>query len=417
MMAIPSLKKETKTQEIKRLPDPPYVLLSLLGYQEPLKPVIASGAHVQKYQLIAQSETHWSIKLHAPISGIANVVEYNGQRYLKITNDFKNDSIVCTPPKVASLNNQDILKVIRDAGIVGSGGAGFPTHIKYDVSDRPITHFIINGAECEPYLSADYALMNQAENHLWKTVQVIQKLLQADQVVLAIEKQHRELKKKMEHQIAQLNINIKIQLLGNDYPQGSELQLIKAVAGKIIPKGSITAHHGVVVSNIGTIAAIANALYLGIPYTERIVTISGEKARTKGNFLLKIGTPISYLLKQMGQDWLPSDHQIILGGPMMGSPIAHSEESISKGTGGVLLLKHLYQKTFNCIQCGYCADVCPQKLMPMEFARHAANDNIDGLQHFNLKSCIECGACAYVCPSDVPLISSILTGKQLIKTK
>lgn len=416
-MTISSLKKETKNQEIEGLPDPPYVMMSLLGYQSQLKPLVEPGIHVLQYQLIAQSENNWSIKLHAPISGIVDVVEYNGQNYIKITNDFKNERMVCVPPKLAALNNQDILRVIRDAGIVGSGGAGFPTHIKYDVADRPITHFIINGAECEPYLSADYSLMNQEENHLWKTVQVIQKLIKAKYVILAIEKQNRELKKKIEHQISQLNINIKVQLLGNDYPQGSELQLIKTVTGKIIPKGSIPAHHGVIVSNIGTIKAIANALYQGIPYTERIVTVSGEKAKTRGNFLLKIGTPIHHILEQIGQDWQPDDQQIILGGPMMGKAVTHSEESISKGTGGLLLLRHLKTEVFNCIQCGYCADVCPQKLMPMEFARHAVRGNSDGLNQFDLKSCIECGACAYVCPSDVPLMSSIITGKQLIKTK
>ncbi len=415
-MHIRSLKSITKKQEIEYLPDSEFLWMPLGSYQNQMKPVVQQGEKVKKYQLIALSEDNWFTKLHAPVSGkVEGVVEMKGQHYLKLKNDFEEAQVEKMEIDLKSLSKQDLLDLIRDSGIVGSGGAGFPTHVKYNTQGNPISYFIINGAECEPFLSADYALMKQEGLQLLEAVSVIKQLIEADEVVLAIEKQHRELKPLMKKWSEQINLSLRIHLLDNEYPQGGELQIIKSVTGLELPKGSIPARYGVVVSNLGTVYAISNAFFNGQPYIDRIVTISGDKINKRGNFRLKIGTPVSHLLTQIDSIWDPENQEVILGGPMMGKEVTYPEASIGKGTGGVLVLEKKKLKSYNCIQCGYCSDVCPQHLMPMEFVRYASRDDMVGLEKYHLNSCIECGACAYACPSDVPLMNAINKGKLLIR--
>ncbi len=416
MMHITSLKSITKNQEIEYLPDPEFLWMALGSYQNQMKALVNQGEYVKKYQLIAQSEDHWFTKLHSPVSGfVEGVVEVSDQSYLKLKNDFEEKEIEKKTIDLKALSKQELLDLIRDSGIVGSGGAGFPTHVKYNTEGNPISYFIINGAECEPFLSSDYVLMKQEGQRLMDTVSVIQKLTGAREVVLAIEKQHRELKAPMQKWSQQANLSLRVHLLENEYPQGGELQIIKSVTGKELPKGSIPARYGVIVSNLGTVYAISNSFFNGQPYIDRIVTISGDKINKRGNFRLKIGTPVSYILEQIGSTWDLEHHEVILGGPMMGKAVSNPEASIGKGTGGVLILEKKKINSYNCIQCGYCSDVCPQHLMPLEFVRYASRDDIEGLEKYQLNSCIECGACAYACPSDVPLMESINKGKLLIR--
>lgn len=415
-MHIHSLKSTTKKLQIERIPDPDIFWMPLQSYQGQMKPVVKSGDFVFKHQLIARSNDNWSISLHAPVSGfISETKEMNNQHYLKLKNDFKNQEDERALFDIEKLSREEILDLIRDFGIVGSGGAGFPTHIKYNTKGNAISHFIMNGVECEPYLSADYALLKENGQQIIQTAAFIQKLIGCKHIVLAIEKQHRELKSIVEHIGKELNIKLQIQLMDNSYPQGSELQLIKAITKKEVPKGSLPAHHGVIVSNVATIHALGKALWEGKPYTERIVTISGEAGGQKGNYCIKIGTPVSHVFNQTNTRWHPDEQYALFGGPMMGKMITNPNESIAKETAGLLLIKKQASRHFNCIQCGYCSDACPQRLMPMEFARSAPRKNKADLLKHNIDLCIECGACAYVCPSEVPLMESIIQGKQLIR--
>ncbi len=415
MMHISSLKTKTKELKIETLPDASTLFMPLGAYQSHMKPWVKAGDYVKKYQLIAMSDDSRQICLHSPVSGIVEgVVVLNKQSFLKVKNDFEETEDELLIPEVNSLSKYELLNIIRESGIVGSGGAGFPTHLKYRTEGYSITDFIINGAECEPFLSADYAVMKHESRKLLEALDIIQRLTASQNIVLAIEKQHKELKAPIERLSKELNLSLKVHLLENHYPQGGELQLIKAVTGKELPKGSIPARYGVVVSNVGTIYAISEAFFNKHPYVERIITVSGEKITKPGNYRVKIGTPVSHILECVGFSRDVGDQQIVLGGPMMGKAISELDEPVGKGTGGVLALRKVETKSYNCIQCGYCSDVCPQHLMPMEFVRDAMCKDISGLQRNKLDSCIECAACAYVCPSDVPLMESIKKGKQTL---
>lgn len=416
MMHIPSLKSITKTADIKYLPDAPCLYMPLGSYQQEMKPLVQQGDYVKKYQLIAQSEDNWKIQLHSPVSGyVAEITTIKEQSFLKINNDFEDNEEERNITDVKALSKPEILELIKNAGIVGSGGAGFPTHLKYNTEGFPISHFIVNGAECEPFLSADYAIMKHEIRKVLLALVELQKLTASQQIVLAIEKQHRELKIPIKQISKEVNLSLHVHLLDNTYPQGGELQLIKSVTGKELPKGSIPAKYGVVVSNIGTVYAIANTFFNGHPYVERVITVSGEAVQNPGNFKVMIGTPVSHILKQFDVKWQKETHHVILGGPMMGAEVSHLEQPITKGSGGLLVLDKKQSNNYNCIHCGYCSDVCPQNLMPMEFARYAVQEDKAALMKYQVNSCIECAACAYACPSDVKLMESIKFGKQLLR--
>lgn len=340
--------------------------------------------------------------------------EIEGKLFLVLQNDFKEETLPVEPHNPQELTNEEMLEILVECGIEGSGGARFPAHLKYNVGAKDIEMFIINAVECEPYLNADYVLIRDHIESLFKAIEAIQQLIRTRQIVFGIERHNKELKSLIEQK---RNIGagmVRVKLLPDEYPRGGELQLIRSVTGKEIPKGSIPADAGVVVSNVGTLWAVYQALYEGKPYTERIITVSGNKHAKKGNYLVKIGTPVEHILRRTGQKGDLPSQTVILGGPMMGKAVQSLDLPVDKGTGGLLMLDNPKAEVFNCIGCGYCVDVCPQHLMPMEFVRFYQEKNSKTLRGLHLQDCIECGACAYICPSEVPLMESILKGKTLI---
>lgn len=317
---------------------------------------------------------------------------------------------------ITTITQADFEALLLTYGIQGAGGSQFPTQLKYRQSAVPIDTIIFNGAECEPYLSADFVLMKEKTRELLQAAVAIQTVLGAKRFVFAIEKQNREMKQTLLQQAKVMGIIAEVKLLPDSYPQGGELQLIKSVTGKEIFKGSLPANHGIIVNNIGTLWAIYRALFEGKPYIERIVTLSGDTCVNKGNYLVKNGTAVAYLLEETGNTREEESQMVILGGAMMGKPVDNPSTSINKGSGGVLLLKKHKINENNCIKCGLCVDVCPQRLMPLEFVRHNQLNDQKALQKLHLNDCIACGACAYVCPSDVALMENIFEGKNKLLT-
>lgn len=414
MIAIPSYKKRTKSKDIRDRSIPELIYLPLNAYKGNLTPLVSKGDHVLKYQLIAQSEGIFSSCIHSPVSGIAkDTVIINNKEHLIIENDFEENQLPLTSlelNEILALPTPLIIQKIKEAGIEGSGGAQFPTHLKYSIGQHKIATLIINGVECEPYLTADFVVMKNYTDQVVKAIKVVQQLLNAKDVIIGIEQQNKELRALLKKAFALNQLKATIHILPNTYPQGGELQLIKSVTGKEIPKGSIPAQHGVIVSNVGTIHAIYNALFKGIPYVERMVTFFETNSNQGANYKLKIGTPVSHVLNNGS---IKSDNdKLILGGPMMGKQVIDERQPILKGSGGLLYLQEPKNKENNCIACGYCSDVCPQRLLPLEFARNYIDKNTTKLAAYNLMDCIECGACSYVCPSDVPLMWSIKIGKE-----
>ena len=389
------------------------------------KETVKIGDYVHRYEKIGEVSGKVSSMVHSPVSGkVTEIIENpvaNGKKVktVVIKNDFKYKEIETEKRRieeVGTFRRDEILEIIKEAGIVGEGGAQFPTHVKYDIGYKKIDTFIVNGAECEPYLTADYTIMSNYVEDLLGGIKIAEKLLRPREVVIGIEEENIDIAEHIEVIIKQSRLfNVKIQVLPTAYPQGSELQLIRSVTGKEIKKSEIPGNHGIIVSNVGTVKSMYDAFTEGKPLVERVVTVSGEKVKTKGNYLLKVGTPLSHIIEQLN----PEDNaKIVFGGPMMGEEVTETSTPVVKGTSGILFLSKDIDsvKRENCISCGYCVDVCPMGLMPMKFAESYRKEQYEKLVTvYHLDNCIECGACEYVCPSRVPLIKSIKEGKEKLR--
>lgn len=426
-MNIHSIKYMTKKTGISKMEDPEFFYVPLsqhIGQSSSEK--VKKGDYINRYQKIGEITGNISAAIHSPVSGIVEEITesygMNGNivKTVKIRNDFKYNTEPAKKREMKKLNEytkDEILSAIKDAGIVGEGGAQFPTHIKYDIKDKSVETFILNGAECEPYLTADYTVMKEWTEELFDGIRIVEKLISPKEIVIGIEEENKELLERLSEIIKNKNMkNIRIQILPTEYPQGSELHLIKTVTGKEIGKGELPVNSGVIVSNVGTVKSIYDAFIEGKPLIERIVTINGEKTEKKGNYLLKIGTPLSHIMEKINPE---KEAKIIFGGPMMGEEVKNMETPVVKGTSGVLFLSSDIDKIErnNCISCGYCVDVCPMGLMPMKFEEMYRKGKYKKLMKLNLDVCIECGACEYSCPSRVPLIKSIKEGKKMLREK
>ena len=425
-MKIESMKHVTKKIGLTTMKDPEFFYVPLSQHiGQVAKETVKVGDYVHRYEKIGEVSGKVSSMVHSPVSGkVTEIIEKpaaNGKKVktVVIKNDFKYKEIETEKRRieeVGTFRRDEILEIIKEAGIVGEGGAQFPTHVKYDIGYKKIDTFIVNGAECEPYLTADYTIMSNYVEELLGGIKIAEKLLRPREVVIGIEEENIDIAEHIEVIIKQSRLfNIKVQVLPTADPQGSELQLIRSVTGKEIKKGEIPGNHGVIVSNVGTVKSMYDAFTEGKPLVERVVTVSGEKVKTKGNYLLKVGTPLSHIIEQLN----PEDNaKIVFGGPMMGEEVTETSTPVVKGTSGILFLSKDIDsvKRENCISCGYCVDVCPMGLMPMKFAESYRKEQYEKLVTvYHLDNCIECGACEYVCPSRVPLIKSIKEGKEKLR--
>lgn len=426
MITIRSLKKKTRVRSIVDFPKPKLLFLPL---DNPIGkasvPLVKPGDYVKKYQLIASGDGRFSVNQHAPVSGIVKEIsEKQIQPGIKIKcilieNDFKEITETLHPVDTDRLKPQELVEAIFQAGIVGQGGAQFPTHVKLDIGESKLTTIIINGAECEPYLSADYRLMHQESDKILRAAALVAKTLGAANVIVGIERSNKDLINVLKQNWKEDTVNFSVRLLKDGYPEGGELQLIRSLTGKTLPKGTIPISKGLLVSNAGTFRSIYDALFLGIPLTERIITISGSRPfEGMGNYRVPIGTPISELLAYIGKNTGGNKFIPVLGGPMMGKIAYNIESFIQKGSGALLLLSRQPSATReHCIGCGYCVDDCPMHLSPIEFARATQLDKqsaSDRLKTLHIKDCIECGLCQYVCPSSIPLMKYINQGKSIL---
>lgn len=425
-MKIESMKHVTKKTGLTTMKDPEFFYVPLSQHiGQVAKETVKVDDYVHRYEKIGEVSGKVSSMVHSPVSGkVTEIIEKpaaNGKKVktVVIKNDFKYKEIETEKRRieeVGTFRRDEILEIIKEAGIVGEGGAQFPTHVKYDIGYKKIDTFIVNGAECEPYLTADYTIMSNYVEDLLGGIKIAEKLLRPREVVIGIEEENIDIAEHIEVIIKQSRLfNVKIQVLPTAYPQGSELQLIRSVTGKEIKKSEIPGNHGIIVSNVGTVKSMYDAFTEGKPLVERVVTVSGEKVKTKGNYLLKVGTPLSHIIEQLN----PEDNaKIVFGGPMMGEEVTETSTPVVKGTSGILFLSKDIDsvKRENCISCGYCVDVCPMGLMPMKFAESYRKEQYEKLVTvYHLDNCIECGACEYVCPSRVPLIKSIKEGKEKLR--
>jgi len=428
----PKENKITKDKKIEFFFDVNDIIVPLHQHTgAPNQPLVNVNDKVLMGEKIGDCDAKVSSPVHSPISGevvsIENVILPTGKFSLciKIKNDkeYKLHESVVKRENIDSLDKTELLNIIRESGIVGMGGAAFPTHIKLTPPpNKKVEYLIINGAECEPFLTCDYRLMVEESENIVKGVEILMKILEPKKVIFGIEENKKDAADELYKIIKNKNLSniIDIVILKTKYPQGSEKHLIKAIIGKEVPSGGLPFDVGCIVQNVGTTLAIKEAVCDGMPLIERVLTISGSGVKESKNVKVKIGTLSRDIVDYCGG--IEGDlRKIIFGGPMMGFSSYTLDVPITKGTSGLLLFTDNEVKEYEelpCIRCGRCANSCPMYLMPMFIDMYSRIEDFDKAKDFGALDCIECGAWGYVCPSNRYLVQSIRYAKnELIKRK
>ncbi|HIE43940.1 MAG TPA: electron transport complex subunit RsxC [Candidatus Omnitrophica bacterium] len=416
----PEHKELTSDKKITPIPQPKVATIPLLQHVgSPCQATVQKGDSVKKGTLVGKSEKFISAHIHSSISGRVKSIQNTPHpvigRFLSvlIENDGEDsaEKPISEGRNIEELTPEEMRKSIRDAGIVGLGGAAFPTHVKLSPpKEKVIDTFIANGAECEPFLTCDHRLIVEKGEEIIKGIKIVQKILKPQRCIVAIEENKpdaidnmRRLTEKEDIEVVSLKVR---------YPQGGEKQLIRAILGREVPSGGLPMDVGVVVHNVGTLFSIYEAVYLRKSLYERVITVTGEVEKP-GNYLVRIGTPIRDIVDFCGAD-VERVGAIICGGPMMGVTQSSLDAPVIKGTTAILLQgknQLLEREESPCIRCGRCVDVCPAYLIPTQIAKFVRAERWEKLGEFHIKDCIECGCCGYICPSNIPLVQYIKLGK------
>jgi len=402
-------------------PPPREVVIPLLQHiGKPCTPLVKAGDHVDMGQKIGDGEG-LCVPVHASVSGTVKAVEPrshpSGQPHLAVVieNDFQNTYHSAVPPcaDTDALDADALIRRIREAGLVGMGGATFPTDIKANIGK--VETLIANACECEPYITADDALLYTDADRAIRGLRLLRQLLKPRRTVIAIEDNKERAVSILTDKLKQQD-EVELVVLPTRYPQGAEKQLIQAVTGRQVPPGHLPFSVGCAVFNAGTVAAVYRAVYEGKPVTKRIVTVTGEGVKEPKNLIVRIGTPFAQVIEAAGG--LTEDAcKVLSGGPMMGTAQGELAAPVLKGTNAVLCLTSANPTPERpvCIRCSKCVEVCPMHLQPLYLYRYEAAGNLDALQALHVTDCIECGCCSYTCPGQLPLTERFRAAKQALK--
>ncbi|WP_318477977.1 electron transport complex subunit RsxC [Photobacterium leiognathi] len=378
--------------------------------------IVAVGDKVQKGQPLTQGDIAMCVPVHAPTSGTITAIEQRTTAHPSGLSDLciviapDQQDTWCDKTTYADYEDRDpaeLIDAIRLNGIAGLGGAGFPTARKLQGGLGNVDILIINAAECEPYITADDRLMRDYAEEVIEGVRILRHIISPKLTIIGIEDNKPEAIQALEQYVKE-DDNILIRVVPTKYPSGSSKQLVKILTGREVPSQSRSTSVGVIMQNVGTAFAIKRAIIDGEPLIERVVTLTGEAFKERGNVFAMLGTPIAYLLEKFGYKADKKHPRVIIGGSLMGFTLPHSNVPITKMTNCILAPKrkelplHTYEMA--CIRCSACADVCPSSLLPQQLQWYAKDQNYEKCEEYNLQDCIECGACAYVCPSEIPLV-------------
>lgn len=406
-------------------PDTVYVMLNQnLG--APSVPVVAKGDKVKIGQLIAKGEAFISSSIHSPISGtvekIDSWIDASGYRkpviVIKKEGEEWNEGIDTSSDflKDITVSKEEIIETIKNSGIVGLGGAAFPTHVKLMVPQgKKAEYLIINAVECEPYLTADHRLMLEKSNEIMVGIQILMKALDVTKAIIGIENNKPDAIELLS-KLASNYQGVSVIGLKLKYPQGAEKQLIKAAINREVPSGKLPIEVGCVVQNVGTTFAVYEAVQKHKPLIERVVTVTGKKVAKPSNFMVRVGTPVSVLLDKCGG--IPEGTgKMINGGPMMGKAFTSTDITVTKGTSGILLMdekESMRVKEHNCVRCARCTTACPMGLEPYLLGMAAETSNWEIAENHHVMDCMECGCCHYTCPSGRQLLDSLRLAKSKV---
>ena len=399
----------------------------------PSVPIVNKGDKVLTGQLIAQGTSFISSNIHAPVSGtvakIDDMMDASGYRRKAIIIDVEGDEWVDTidrSPEIKqeiTLSKEEIVSCIKNAGIVGLGGATFPTHVKLMVPEGKKAEFlVINAVECEPYLTSDHRIMLEKGEEVMIGIKLLMKALAVEKAYVGIENNKADAIAHLTN-LAEKYSGIQVTALKVKYPQGGEKQLIKALINREVPSGKLPIEVGCVVQNVGTAFAVYEAVQKNKPLIERVVTVTGKAVANPSNFMVRIGTPVSALIEASGGT-PENTGKIINGGPMMGKAVNSLEIPVVKGMSGLVLMPENEAKRMrveNCIRCAKCVSACPMGLAPYLIAQTSEIGQEEMAEGLKVMDCIECGSCAFTCPSGRPLLENIRMAKnkvgQLIRSR
>ena len=422
----PTHKELTEEKPIESLPMPERVIVPLKQHLgAPAEPIVERGAKVNEGDKIAEAKGFVSVPAHSPISGtvvsvepvphpfggeeLAVIIQADGEGALNEEIQFDDDYLDLSPDEMKDR--------VREAGLAGMGGAAFPTHVKLSPpEDKPIDTLIINGAECEPYLTADHRLMVEQGEDIIKGLRIFQKILGGPRAIVAIEGNKPDAIEAMKGWVLE-DGDIAVVSLKVKYPQGSEKQLIKALTGREVPSGGLPMDVGCLVQNVGTAKAVYDAVAFRKPLTERVVTVTGRGVADPKNVRAKIGTPFKELIDYCGGYRENGPLKVIMGGPLMGLAQADDRVPVIKGTSGILVLPEKDSRLGTprpCISCSRCVDVCPAGLVPSFLGSYVEYEQWETAEGIGIMDCIECGCCTYVCPTKRNLVHLIKYGKQIV---
>ena len=432
-LKLPTRKHATEESPIELAPPVKQVAIPInQHFGAPNKPLVSVGEKVLRGHKIADAATPgpMTVPVHASISGVVKKIEPRTQSnnseglcvIIEIDENVNGEEFM-TPMDPFTCTKEDALARIREAGILGMGGAGFPSHVKLSPPpNKPIDLIIANGAECEPYLTTDEASMTAKPDLLVKGLAIVMKITGVKQAIIGIEDNKKELIPMLEREIrlSGTECDISIALCRTRYPQGGEKMLITAVTGREVPSGGLPMDVGCIVQNVGTLIAIAEAFILGKPLIDRTLTVSGGACKEPKNITVPIGT----FLKDLPPEFIDIDQpklaKIIFGGPMMGFAVPSLEIPVQKNTSGIILMTKEETSAYEedvCVRCGRCIQKCPCRLSPVIMNTSLDADDLDYAVKAGLLDCIECGSCTYTCPARIKLVQRFRVGKQRFRMR
>jgi electron transport complex protein RnfC len=423
----------TRHLPIRRFPFAPFLVLLLSQHAgKPARPVVREGQEVMRGQPLAAADGFVSAPIHAPASGIVRKVgaalDVNGRMAPAIVLEpypgENQQQAWGTPVDPDALTPEQIVAAIRDMGMVGLGGAAFPAHVKFTPpKGKTVDTLIINGCECEPYLTADERVMLEQPDAVLRGTRLIARALRVRRAIIGIESNKPEAAATLRRHLAQqghADDTVTVEVLETKYPQGAEKMLTAALLGREIPSGGLPADVGVMVSNVTTAAEIGTLLPAGQGLIERVITITGRGVKRPGNYLMPVGTPLTFILEQVGLE--RAAREVIFGGPMMGKAVAFVETPITKGVSGILIMADgelpPAPRVYPCIRCASCVDACPMHLNPSMLGQLARKRSFDEMAaDYHLMDCFECGCCSYVCPAHIPLVQQFRIAKEVLRER